>query len=471
MDFRDENSMTTPDTHFQRLAHNHDIGRSQASISILPPEVLSNIFKLGKSICEDELEHGEADDSQRGSLPFEILATHVNLHFRRIALNTQILWSFIRIGPGKSLSKAAEYIKRSGGCKLDVQLDLPRAELNENAQQMIGLILQESSRWRAFYYRSDCEIQGGPVLSYLADIAAPTLEELSLSIDEIQNPNNHNTGSPPQYPIFSKGAPKLFFVRLRGFAIYTFIPPLTTVRILHLDQTKSLALRNPMFRQVVSAPACLEHLSIYGDMVADSAWPGAGDIVRFPKLISLRICDVGGRAYAGLLLGFDAPVLNALALKGVQEHDLERLWASGDPSKFSNLEHLTFWDFGLLEGDWNHAFRLFSSITSFSSYSSKGNLTMLQLLANSNEYVVPWPRLKSLSLIIDLEDKDEKTLIQSVITARRMCGHPLDVVRLGISEEEDDSYFGDPTRIVYFGNLDRWPLNREFRDWDDNLFL
>jgi hypothetical protein len=71
-------------------------------------------------------------------------------------------------------------------------------------------------------------------------------------------------------------SPRLFFVRLRGFVLYSFLPPLSAVRILYLDQTKSLALRYPTFRQILSAVAHLEHLSIYGDMVP----PG---VIHFPE--------------------------------------------------------------------------------------------------------------------------------------------------------------------------------------------
>ncbi|KAK2467885.1 hypothetical protein APHAL10511_000180 [Amanita phalloides] len=466
---KDEVQISTPDAQLQLRADSHDFRRKiHNPIYAIPPEILSHIFKLGKAMCEDEMEDDKLDDSH-SSMPFEILITHVNSRFRKIALNTHYLWSCIRIGTGKSTRKVAAYIQRSGRYKLEVQLNQSHIELDERVKQMVNLILPHSFRWRTFYYTSVYEAQRSPVLSYIADIAAPVLEELSLSIDEMQHPDNSD--DPSQQSIFKKGAPNLFFVRLRGFALYSLLPPLSAVRTLHLDQTKGLTLGCPILRRVISTPLRLEHLSVYGDMIASATWPSLGDTLVFPGLKSLRICDVGGRAYAGILLNFGIPALNALALKGVQDHDLERLWLVGNPSKFSNLERLIFWDFGLHEFAWRQTFRLFPGITSFSFYSSKGVTTMLQLLAESNLYAVPWPHLMSLSLIINFEDEEEKSLIRRVIAARRGCGHPLDEVRLGINEEEEGSYFHGSTRIAYFKYLDTWPPNREFRDWDDDLFL
>lgn len=451
-------------SHVQYQAVDHDLRWPRASIHTIPPEILSNVFKLGRAMREDELEDevdkDNVDDIDDMPMPFEILVTHVNSHFRKTALNTHSLWSSIHIWPRNSVNKVAEYVERSGRHKLDVQIDLLHPGYDAKIQQMISLVLPHSFRWRTLYYRSVDEVQGNSVLSHIADLSAPVLEELSLSIDEMQM-SGHADAS--QRPIFRGGAPRLSFVRLRGFVLYSLLPPLSAVRILHLDQTKSLALGYPMFRQILSAVAHLEHLSIYGDMVPDSAWPS---VIHFPRLTSLRICDVCGGAYASLLLGFDTPALTTLALKGVQEHDLERLWSAGNPPMLSKLERLTFCDCGLLEHDWRQFFRLFAGVTHFSLYSSKTTSTVLQLLAGSNPEL-PWPHLKSLSIIID--DSDE-ILIREVVAARESGGHPLEVVRLG-KNEDDDKCSDGTTRIAYFKHPDRWPPNHEFRDWDYNLFL
>ncbi|KAF8348214.1 hypothetical protein F5887DRAFT_952674 [Amanita rubescens] len=372
--------VTTRNVRFQ-VADN-DLRRLRVSVHTMPPEILSNVFKLGKAMWED--------------MPFEILVAHVDSHFRKIALNTHFSL------PGNSISKVAAYTERSGRHKLDLRIELLHPGFDAKIQQMIR-------------------------------------PGLSLNIDEMQNSGLTDAGNPSQ-SVFGKGAPRLFFVRLRGFALYSFLPPLSAVRILHLDQTKSLALGYSTFQHILSSLSSIsKHL----------------------------ICDVCGRAYAGLLLGFNTPALTTLALKGVQEHDLERLWSAGNPPRFSKLERLIFWDCGLLERDWRQVFELFASVTDLSLYSSKTTSTMLQLLAGSD---LPWPHLKSLSLIIDLENSEKEIQIREVITARQSGGHPLEVVRLG-GNEEGDSYFDGPTRITYFRNPDRWPPNWEFRDSDDNLFL
>ncbi|KAF8733433.1 hypothetical protein AX14_003867 [Amanita brunnescens Koide BX004] len=297
----DVQAIITATSNVQFQVVDHDLRWPRASVHTMPPEILSNVFKMGKAMCEDELEdevdNGDDDNMPSGDmLPFEILVTHVNSHFRKTALITHSLWSSIHIGPGNSVNKVAEYMERSGRHKLDVQIDLLHPGYDAKIQQMISLVVPHSFRWRTLYYRSVDAVQGNSVLSHIADLSAPVLEELSLSIDETQNSGHADAGNPSQRSILRGGAPHLFFVRLRGFALYSFLPPLSAVRILHLDQTKGLALGCPMFRQILSAVAHLEHLSIYGDMVADSAWPGAKDVIYFPELTSLRICDVCGRA-------------------------------------------------------------------------------------------------------------------------------------------------------------------------------
>ncbi|KIL65837.1 hypothetical protein M378DRAFT_439927 [Amanita muscaria Koide BX008] len=472
MPTKDANADSTS-VHRSQSQSESDSRPAPVSICSMPLEVLSNIFKLGKSSCEDELEDDEAWPDQN-SLPFEILVSHVNSHFRRTALSSSTLWSSIRITFVKSTSEVATYIERSGCCKLDVQLTLSHSSL-EKTQELIELILPHSFRWRTFYYRSVCEAHKSGVLSCLADIAVPMLEVLSLSTDETEEAGNPAADDILQQTILIKGAPMLNFVRLRGFAIYSPLPPMTTVRILHLDQTKSVPLRNPTFRHVLSSPHNLEHLSIYGDMVADSTWPTVADIIHFPRLFSLRIYDVGGWAYTGLLLGFNAPSLKVLTLMGVQDQDLDRLWSIEDPSRFSSLQHLIFWDFDLLVSEWHHVFRLLCGITNFSSYYRTNRSTILHLLAEPGSIPLPWPHLASLSIIFDAEEgEEEEILLRKVINARCACGHPLDVMRLGVNEGVVAFMGCSPigsTRIEYFRSLDKWPLGRDFRDWDDNLFL
>ncbi|PFH46181.1 hypothetical protein AMATHDRAFT_70410 [Amanita thiersii Skay4041] len=426
----------------------------------------------GKSLDEDGLD--DEDNQDRCNIPFEILITHINSHFRRIAIGTRVLWSVISISPTISLNKVITYIERSAGCMLDVRVDLPpNSVVDKGLRRMIELALSHSSRWRTFSYVSDQEAREG-MLSCLADIDAPALEHLSLNVEDVHrdNINTVNLSSTIHTTLFKKGTPKLYFLRLRGYAIHSFIPPLASVRVLHLDLTKSLALQYPKFRELVLAPMALEHLSVYGN---SSSWPNE-TIIQMPNLQSLRICDIGGRAYAGVLLGFDAPLLETLALKGVQVHDLDRVWTCTTSLKFSKLQRLIFWDFGLLERDWRHAFRLFPLIADFSMYSPAHNATILRLLAESNTYDLPWPCLKSLSFIANTEDSDEEQeLIYRLIAARQSCGHPLDVIRLGANWEKHSTPLdGTPqvsTRIEMLQHLDRWPPDRGYYDLNDDLFL
>jgi hypothetical protein len=52
-------------------------------------------------------------------------------------------------------------------------------------------------------------------------------------------------------------------------------------------------------------------------MISSSVWLGVPNSIDLPTLRSLRICDVGGTIYSGLLLGINVTMLELLVLKDV----------------------------------------------------------------------------------------------------------------------------------------------------------
>ncbi|TFK44247.1 hypothetical protein BDQ12DRAFT_672646 [Crucibulum laeve] len=450
------------------------------------PEILSTIFEFAKSMVEwdfdDAQSYYEGDDTASG-IPFELVISHTCSHFRNVAIGTHRLWTSIRITPGTRLESVAAYIARSGSCLLDMRIDLSGCVHTPGGltMKMIDMILPEAYRWKRLEIASSREGEDTPLIKRLCDREVPALEHLSICVDEIESADRSIVdGSSTQPHIFTRGAPKLSFVRLRGVGMHFFRPPLTSVITLHLDQTRPISMPYPRLREILTASPRLEYLSIYGDIIEQDSWAGEQSPVDLPALKSLRICGVGGKVYSGLLLAINAPLLESLILKAVLEHDIDRFLESADVTRFPRMQALTFCDFDLSSFAYKNIFRAFPAITTFTSFYSYANTsTVSKLLVQDPEDVpspdtrVPWPKLHTLTFLFDLNDED---CLEDVVERRKVSGFPLGRLRLGTTYQEaflelcDESNIREQVVMESFSNLDRWPPNRDYLDHYDILF-
>lgn len=446
---------------------------SYTLICSLPSEILSTIFILGQALeLRDSFlpEDQSVSEASPPYAPFEVLMTHVSFHFREIAIATHLLWTSISVTSTRPIDEIEAYITRSAACGLSVRVERNHQPVTDREVAGFGLVLPLCKRYHQLTINSIQESIDNPIIRCFSEWQAPSLERLSLSVNKVEGLVNTDT----RLKLLMGGAPMLSFVRLRGLAMSLFDLPLGNATTLHLDQTLPLPIHYTTFRQLITASPALRNLSIYGDMISGTvAWPGALDPIDMPTLRSLRLCGIGGAIYNGLLLGLNAPNLESLVLKDVQEYDLDQFWASSDVSKFPLLRHLSFNDFEVSSHVYANIFRTFPSVTSFTTTSSARQPRILQLLAEPNmaePHASPWPMLHTLSFILSLDDDQ---LIKDVIQARNDSGCPLGRLCVGTSHGLPllPSYCWIQENVTLEGFQDeQWPIPDSYLDPDDVLF-
>ncbi|KAF8894107.1 hypothetical protein BD779DRAFT_1641617 [Infundibulicybe gibba] len=446
-----------------------------APIFSIPTELFSMIIQAGQS-------DGEGDTAQTKSrLPFEVLATHICSRLRQVVIGTRTLWSFIHVAPGQSMERLRTYLMRSEGSPLDVRVELRRGLCQSKVpMDIIDMVLDRSRSWRRFTFETSQEEVQHPIVGRLCHLDAPFLEYISLCVSGLNqlNPASFHSSYHDHHPrILLNGTPNLSFIRLRGIAMYLFRPQLTSVKTLHIDQTRSLPLPHHVFVHVLTASPHLTHLSIFGDVMGPAGWAthNPQDSIYLPSLRSLRVCGVRENSYSGLLLAVNAPLLESLVLKGVHEHDLDSLCISSDATKFSCLQSLTFCDFELSQIAYMRLFSLLPMVVTFETFfASPSTPTIFQLLGNLDQgagYMgnhIPWPRLRNITCLLDPGDQ---MLIEKTVKSRRDHGCPLSRLRFGTVDISASAKFqlGSDIIIEEFGNIDQWCASHN-HDHDDDLF-
>lgn len=449
------------------------------SICSLPTEILSIVFEIGKNVVDDL----HSDTNGHHEYPFELLVSHTCSYFRQVALATPRLWTACSIHENCPDQLVAEYIARSGGCLLDIRVDLAvhKPQLDDTRlNATIPMILPLSFRWRSLSVTHDGESVRYPLFSKICNQPAMALQQLSIIVDDVEHADATIVNRDVRLPhIFKEGTPTLEFVRLRGLAMHLFRPQLGNVVILHLDQTTFIPVLYSTFRDILTCSPVLAHLSLYGDIISATQWPPGINPINLPALRSLRICGVAGEMYTGILLGIHAPRLDSLTLKDIQAHDLDLLWDLMDVTRYTNLKSLIFCDFEPSISTYTRIFESFQEIITFTSlYSSAGNSILVDLLLEDvhpgqEEPHVPWPKLQILSFPFDPYSDDDE-LIEDIVKVRRRCGCPLSKILLGrkledITRGEIRLEVGN-IQVKFCWRNEEWPANRTQFDEDDGLF-
>ena len=460
------------------------------TILSIPPEILALIFQCGKNMSDEIPFSSSIGEQERRVHSFEIIMSQTCSRFREVTLATPRLWSTIYVDATRRIDHIAQDVARSGGCGLDIRIDLgvQDPQMNDqNLEAMLALIISHSRRWRSLSIAYSRECVNFPVVGRLCNSAAPSLQQLSITVDDVDRAdatmvNAKDVNTPC---IFKDGTPRLTFVRLRGMALTFYRPQLNFVATLHLDHTrKSLLLPYSTFYDIVTCSPFLENLSLHGDIIAPSTWPEGNKHIHLPNLRSLRICGEAGHIYPRMLMGIQAFNLESLTLKDMKNPDLDPLWNTADASWYARLKRLTFIDFDLSIPKYESAFQTFQNITTISALkSSISESPLIYLLSEGrlggpNGQYIPWPRLETLVFSYDTYGSDEAS-IEKVVKARREQGYPLSRIRLGMDYDDYEEMeaeppqtidVGDDIEIELFWHSEVWPENRTYFDHDDGLF-
>ena len=466
------------------LAERRAVSLTTMNISSLPDEILTLIFRLTQRTTM--ISHYAADPDEAPPplyTGFEIIASHVSLHWRCIAIGDPQLWVNIHLSTDSSVEELVAYLERSQKCPLNVRLDIPRGR---RLGGTFDLLTDHLYRWRSF---STGRYGNAPFMR-LQNGFAPLLEHISINVDIFEwfeSRPIHSDNNATQ--ILIAGAPNLSFVRLGGHAMSFFRPPLESMVTLHLDKAAHLPMTYQRFCHVLTASSVLANLSIHGDIMDHDEWltiTNTTSLIEMPALRSLRLCGIGGGIYCGVLLNISAPGLESLVLKDVIDPDLDKLWdlpeATAPSHKFPALNSLTFCDSACAESTYRKLFGVFPAITHFTSLNSswKHTPSVLKLLGEcvshpkspgtaTLDMYPPWPNLHTITF---LPHPDEAS-IHAMVKTRINIAHPMSKIRLGGSgnmEVWEVEWLKRCIAVESFDDVDPWPVGLTHVDNED-LFL
>ncbi|KAJ7696466.1 hypothetical protein B0H17DRAFT_1053334 [Mycena rosella] len=460
-------------------------------ISAIPPELLASIFQLAQ---DDSLEDESSEEPVVTHPPVEVVASHVSIYWRNVALSTRLLWRHIDINQRETVEKLRIYLSRSGLTPLHVRLDLNliKNPLDIAAlAEKVDLVFSHLARLGRLSIHSNIETVDLPVVSRLYDALAPSLEHLCLCINDVDSENLKAIRRTDFEQILTKGCPRLTVLRLRGLSMHFFRPPLANITTLYLEQTRGLFIGYQRFTHLLTASPALAHLSIHDTIIDEweEAWPANSvSCIPVPNLVSLRISIPGTlqHVFSGILISIHAPRLASLVLKEAGEVHLDRFFQLPDAAlKFPALRALTFCDF-----DYQSVERLammcaaFPGVTEFTCLHSTAYAPrILHMMAEYapapgavGAVAPPWPHLETFTTTLDIADLE---LVREAMECRQRIGCPLRLLRVSAStfeymdddeeEDEDLDWLQDNMTVETFLETDRWPPGSDY-DPDDILF-
>ncbi|KII92529.1 hypothetical protein PLICRDRAFT_475097 [Plicaturopsis crispa FD-325 SS-3] len=143
----------------------------RAPIARLPAEILAKIFWFGDPTYKRE-----------GPLPSPVIFSHVSRHWRRVAIDTPMLWSRIHsvadtwVKHPYPHALLDAHLERSRTCRLDIDCDI-------DIDFFIEKIVYHIQRWSSYTFRSYGVNSTAAALSHiqaLAPLCAPALRRLTV---------------------------------------------------------------------------------------------------------------------------------------------------------------------------------------------------------------------------------------------------------------------------------------------------
>ena len=393
-----------------------------APISKIPNEVLSIIFEATQYLPPS------SPGPERSS--FEMILSHVTGCWRSVALNTPQLWTNIHITSQDScqVQMADAYLSRSGALPLTIHLVIDNFDL-EVASAYHNLIAH-LPRWSRLWLHCHWQVDLDKFLAPIENSTAPCLKLIDIFLGSMPNPDMIDRR------IFSGGAPFLTYVRLRNLALRSCLPPLQSVTSLRLDEPNQALYTSPsQLASMLNELPALTHLVLSGHYGEDGA-PLA--LIELPSLRSLHTL-IFTDMFPTLLNMISAPHMESLLLEEISAGHLDEFanLTFGSP-KFPSLKSLTILPkprqaFTL--STWENVICVFPTVScmTLSSHDPCDFLISLgpQTRPGSQDSVIPWPDLHTLTLISELELLPFAIgAFCNTISARFKAGYPIRKLQL-----------------------------------------
>ncbi|KAK1219370.1 hypothetical protein PQX77_017894 [Marasmius sp. AFHP31] len=427
-----------------------------APISKLPHELLSFIFLMAR------------EEYTRGSLPLQVIVSHVSSRWRAVAINTPLLWTDIRVSLTlKNAKKPAALDSRRDGFVTYLTRSNNRAfnlrmECNGDFAIEPFLVALDTHMHRCSRLTFTISNHRQPALTLqrcLRLTEAPILEHLSIHIPDsrlYEYPKRQFGVIQPN--MLESGAPALRFLRLTGMAGH-LQPPLTMVTTLHLDGRSMDDLSFRQFRDILQSTPNLESLSL------NQVWVGMSPVapIAIPKLRSLRVRNV---------LEYNLqPLLSTLPLSQLESCIMSQVFFF-PPLECPNVKKLTLDECSVVPGEVGNLIEAYPTIESLTI--SAGDPATIFFILGSPGNPIWWPKLKRLYLM-DLPFRDVDLFVQKIrskqATDSRLETLYLDRKSRGVLRLKQQL---DAVRLLLpvekYEDIAPWPTGLGFEDDDDGFW-
>ena len=190
----------------------------QRSLCSFPPDVLSELFEIGKKW---QLECFTEESKEE--MPFELLVSQICSHTRGIALSTPRIWSSIDIRPSSQRERVEAYVARSASAWLRIRIDMMQSMSEDDEEALdalLDVICPQSYRWRRLSIVRLFESKDYAVIRRICDCRTPGLRDLSVVVEDIDQEEINTLVSRLRLPSMFRSTSDLCFLRLSGMALH-----------------------------------------------------------------------------------------------------------------------------------------------------------------------------------------------------------------------------------------------------------
>ncbi|KDR68026.1 hypothetical protein GALMADRAFT_216141 [Galerina marginata CBS 339.88] len=359
----------------------------------LPTELICLIFKVARQ--DISIKNKKA----LKELPTEVVLSHVSRNWRSWALSTPSLWADFSYRQGDCsflavFDRLTTYLERSKTHWLYLSFTFHVSPGNNrsdtDANDLLTKIIPHAVRWRRLSIISD-KRPVEHIKHLFRSISAPNLHYLNIQIKrESTSMAQSSLRAVLEAKILRGGAPPLRVLHLAGLNLYSWLPPLSNITTLILENpayTLEMPEKMPWSSFIFLLKSSLENLSIAG---CGNIPPPSFDIAKpipMPHLKQLRFSN--HNSLFNLLWLIAAPLLDSLTVQNINASEPHF------PNDFPSLRTLNIVNCGFK----HHYFASLRELT----WSTK-HLTISMDNRRGQDFIdaysgeITWPELEVLNL-------------------------------------------------------------------------
>ncbi|KAJ6588266.1 hypothetical protein B0H19DRAFT_1098564 [Mycena capillaripes] len=425
---------------------------TQTALTIysLPNELLAAIAAAGQ------------EGRLRGAFKPEWTLSHcVSRRFRDVIVRAPALWTIIQVNLAAegSVEIFKLYVERAGACELwaDIKSSphepdrLWADDLDRNliAERLAQIVPHVNRMWRlSIRVLSEWEHL---MLAPFRNIAAPVLQHL-----EIVKPPEGTRSDP--FEIFSSGAPRLTFLKMRGLKLQLPTPQ-WTASLTHLELWGGLGSDGYDLLVAITAQCPL-----LVDLYLDIRWtsrPSRRFHIPFLKSLHISIYDALDQHYMLSILDlFDTPALVEFKIDDVHGDQVAVLFNSTSlpHASFPALTSLCLINRNLCACEDVDSFSPTSTSPPLMLFPALSSLTLINLcfMRGLVDDILgpvsqPWPSLQTFALHpMEVDVGDVRHALRSAIRSKRERGQPLPKFRLSSVLFSDETWQENGVTVEIF---------------------